>query len=95
MPQHLVIYPVNWKGEILEPGAIINAESPEDDALIEYVNKFGKLAAVPEEAPPGGEEGHNGDAPGAPGESGSATPPMTSTDLPGHVGRRVRHSTTA
>jgi hypothetical protein len=92
MPQYLVTYPVDWKGEILEPGAVIEAVSPDDDVLVEYVGKFSKIAAMPGEAPPGGEDGSsNGDL----GESGaaSATPPMTSTEMPSHVGRRVRHPT--
>ncbi len=98
MPQYLVVYPVDWKGEILELGAVIDAATPDDDAWVEYIKKFGKITTMPEGAPPGGAENGSpgGEEPGSP-ESGaaSATAPMTSTDMPSHVGRRVRHPTTA
>jgi hypothetical protein len=78
--QYRVIGPFEWKGEMVEPGAVITAESPNDDAAIDLLTKAGKISSVPGEQPP---------APSEPPCESSEAPPMSSTDMPSHVGRRV------
>ena len=85
--QYQVVGPFNWKGEMVEPGAIITPESPDDDDAVERLKQAGKIATLYGE--PAGTA-----PPAAPGES-TATEPMSSTNMPSHVGRRVprEHST--
>jgi hypothetical protein len=80
--QYTVIAPFIWKGEAVEPGAVITADSPEDDDLVERRIQAGKIFWVPEGwTPPPPSE--------APDES-TQTPPMGTADMPSHVGRRQR-----
>jgi len=76
------LYPIHWKDQALEAGDTFEAESPEDDALLEYWAKFGAYGPADQPVPP---------QPGPPAsESETATPVMTTADMPSHVGRRQR-----
>ena len=79
--QYRAVGPFQWQGEMVEPGAVITAESPADDVAIALLIKAGKISSLPLDEPP--------EPPGeGPGES-TATQPMAPTDMPSHVGRRV------
>ena len=75
---------LRWKGQWVEAGGTIAAESPEDDELLAYYAKF---SAFQSPAPPG-EPPASGETPPE-GETG-ATPPISTSDAPGVVGRRIR-----
>src|SRR5215472_1145055 len=46
------LYPFEWKGQPLAAGDTFEAESPEDDALLEYWAKFGIYGPVGQQLPP-------------------------------------------
>ena len=79
----VALYPFEWKGQQLETGDRFTAESPEDDALLEYWAKFGKYASVDQAVP------NQLSAPAAP-PAESETSVMTTAEMPSHVGRRQR-----
>jgi hypothetical protein len=89
------ICPFEWKGgKVVQPGTMVEAIPGEDDELAKQWIAAGFLvdldAAPPAEGegPAEGEERPEGEA--RPAGEGNATAPMTSTDMPSHVGRRVR-----
>jgi hypothetical protein len=81
------LYPFNWKGTELAAGDTFEADPVEDAAALEYWAKFGKYGHVEQPMPlqPGGSQPAE-----PPPPTESEGPVMTSTDMPGHVGRRQR-----
>lgn len=88
--QLIVSCSIWWHGKRVEAGETITVESPADDAMLAYYNKFGAFqpvaAGASQAPPPPGQE--------AAGEAreeteSHATPPI-STTMPGVVGRRQR-----
>jgi hypothetical protein len=95
------ICPFEWKGgRVLQPGTVVEPILREDDELAQQWIAAGfavDLDAQPPQPPAsgngdGGEGGATGDGECGEGEAAESrgTPPMMSTDMPSHVGRRTR-----
>jgi hypothetical protein len=104
--QLVAMFPFEWKTGGVQRGWPVEA-GPDDGELVAYWSRLGALVDLDSRPPPptepgnggGGEGGGEGGEPGrrplVPREreaSETAVLPMTSTDHPSHVGRRVRPS---
>jgi len=83
--------PFVWTdGRVKQPGEHIEAKSPDDDEAITYWKYQAALADLDEQPPAAESPPPPPPTPPAPEGDGSPTPPMTSTEGSGIVGRRIR-----